>query len=412
MQHVMRRFGRTDPPCPVRRSPVDGARSSACPRGPAHRASRLGVFGVLGVLGLAVLCVACSGADPQGVGIATTTVVTTVPPELATGANVTVPVTIAVPDGYVAPDTRNVRIAPVIGKPKPDKIDHDKPQLDVEGGTAKMHGTIFGPDGPVEGATVRLERFAGIDFGILDVVTDKDGTYHADDIKGGRYRVRAWLKPDLATVEPIAIFLAADKVDQVVDIDLERHNGLALQGALDAAEPHVGEQVSFKALLTQETTDDNGIVQGVGVPGVEIDMAPADGIRALSPLTGMTGDDGFVIFTVACLTTGDHTISIISGDQHQDVALPPCLEGSLDGLPPDAPELAVGASFTVPAAGPFPAGTYTSTGTGNCGTSYEQFVGDAWARSVSLDKVIVIANPSRSFEAVPGSTPCTFQRTA
>jgi hypothetical protein len=384
MQYVMRRFGRRV----------------------------VGVVGVLAALGLGA---ACSGSEPSGSAdapVGTTSVVTAVPPELAAGSNVTVPATIAVPDGYIAPDTRNVRLDPVLGKPRPDKVDHTKPQLAVVGGTAKVHGTVFGPDGPLEGATVRLERFAGADFGILDVVTDKDGQYHADGILGGRYRLRAWLKPSLATVEPVAFFLAADKTDQVADVAVEKHDGLALQGALDAPEPHVGEQVQFKALVSQETVDDNGIVQGVGVPGVAIQMQPADGVRILSDASGLTQPDGLVIFTVACLTTGDHTITIISGDLSQDVALPPCLEGSLDALPPDAPAMAVGDTFTVPADGPFPAGTYTATSPGNCGTSYETFSGDTWARTVSLDKTIVIAAPSRSFRAIAGSTPCTFKRAA
>ncbi len=388
MQHVMRRFGRKAPSRPIS-LPV-----------------------ALALVGCCALAAACAGGDPQGLGGATTTVPGTVPAELATGANVTVPVTLAVPDNYIAPDTRNVRLEPVLGKPKKDEIDHTKPLLDVAGGTAAIHGTIFGPDGPVEGATVRLERFAGADFGILDVATDKDGKYEAKDILGGRYRVRAWLKPNLATVEPIAIFLLDGTTDRVVDVAIEQHDGLALQGALDAAEPHVGEQVSFKALVTQETTDDNGIVQGVGVPGVAVQMVPPDGLRLFSPAEGLTGDDGFVIFTVACLTEGDHTVTIVSGADRQDIALPPCLPGSADALPPDAPAMAVGDSFTVPSDGPFPAGTYTATNPGNCGTSFEQFVTDTWARSVSLERVIVLANPSRNFTAIAGSTPCTFQRTA
>jgi hypothetical protein len=127
---------------------------------------------------------ACSSSDEARSADTTTTVGGTAPPELAIGSNVSIPVTLAVPEGFVAPDTRGVVIPPVLGKRK--EVDHTEPVLPVVGGTSRIRGLVTGPDGPVEGATVRLERFVGEDFGRLDVTTNKDGIYEAQGIFGGR----------------------------------------------------------------------------------------------------------------------------------------------------------------------------------------------------------------------------------
>jgi hypothetical protein len=284
------------------------------------------------VAGLAVLAVACSqGADQRAAGT-TTTVAGTAPPELAVGSNVTVPVTLAVPDGFVAPDTRGVVIPPVLGKRK--DIDHSKPVLPMGGGTARIRGTVIGPDGPVEGATVRLERFVGEDFGARDVSTNKDGIYDVGDLPGGRFRVRAWQKPTLATTEPPALFLAADHGDAVIDLVTEKHEGTNLQGAFDVAEPHVGDRVVFRALLTEQQVDDNGIVQGVGIPAADVQLTVLDGLRLFGDDVTTTYQDGFALFTLMCLTPGEHSVIIGSSGLAVPVGLPPCLDGT---VPPDDP---------------------------------------------------------------------------
>jgi hypothetical protein len=366
----------------------------------------------VGVLGLVVVLVAsgCTGEPDSTATPATTAPESSVPAELAVGVHDTVPATMPTPENYVIPDTRNVRINPLIARKPPD--DHTKPILPMNTGTATLKGRVFDPDGkPLEGATVRLQRFVSEDHGILDVGTDKDGEWHAEFLPGGRYRLRAWLKPALAVVEPRQIFLLGDHGEGEVDLAVEKHDGIAVVGALDEPEPHVGQVVTFRGLVSQESVDDNGIVVGVGIPSAQVQLsATDDGLKIIGDDVGTTNPDGYVLFAVACLSTGEHSVIIDSSGKQLAIGLPPCLEGSIDDLPPDAPEFAVGDTFTVPFAGPVPPGTYVATNPGNCGTSYDEFTG-TWARNVSLDRTLTLANPSRAFEAIPGSKPCTFKRT-
>ena len=320
---------------------------------------------------------------------------------------------VTLPPGFVLPDTRAV-VLPAVPSGPQEEIDHGIPRLAIRGGSAALQGSVVGPDGPVDGAVVRVERFVGDDFGREDVVTNEDGRWKIEQLLGGRYKVRAWARPDLATVEPQAAFLADENGSATIDIPVERHEGEQIQGALDAAEPAVGQVVPFRALVSRVEVDEEGIVRGVGIEGREIEIQVLGGIRVVREKKLKTDAEGFATFSFVCLATGVHGVRLRSGELSADVDLPECLDGVLDNetIPPELTEFVVGATFTVPATGPFPAGTYVATNPGTCGTSFQEFMTDRWAANVSLDRTMTVSNPFRNLTAPPGTTACTFRRTA
>ena len=374
----------------------------------------------MALLTLVALLAGCTGTtDSRATGTTSTSSApdSAVPPELAVGANVTVPATLPIPDDFVAPDTRGVKLAPVLAKPK-KPVDHTKPILAIEEGDAKLHGRVWGPDGPMpeEDAVrtvVRLERFVGEDFGVLNVAVKKDGTWEAKDIRGGRYRLRAFRMPNFATTEPQPFFLPADKGEGNVDLTMERYEGQLLQGALDVAEPHIGEKVTLRTLLSQEAVEDDGVVRGKGIPAADVQVTLLGGVRVIGPDNVATDEAGFALFTVMCTAGGVNALNITSSGQTTTVELPNCLEGTVDPrdlTPGTGPTVAIGLRFTVPIEGPLPAGTYKAVSVGNCGTVFEVFANNTWVRTISLDRTIVTPNPIRTLTALIGTTPCTFER--
>src|SRR5207253_1269225 len=126
---------------------------------------------------------------------------------------------------------------------------------------------VTGPEGPVPGAVVHIERLVGDGIGAADILTNPDGTYAAPGILGGRYRVRAF-KPapdNLALVKPAIFFLGAADNRQL-NLTVDRHAGLAISAAIAPNPPIAGEDANLVILLTQQSVDGKGIVRAAAGP--------------------------------------------------------------------------------------------------------------------------------------------------
>jgi hypothetical protein len=284
----------------------------------ASRPSGLSTIGGL-VIGVALLA-GCTAANEQGVPSATSTGTDSAVASAPTGPTISVPTPLPVPDNFVAPDSRTVRLDPVMSKEN-----SRRPPPPIRGGTALLQGTVFGSEGPLPGATVRLERLVGSDFGSLDLVTDSKGVWVAKDILGGRYRVRAWKQPNMAVLGAEPIFLA-DPGSGNLDLTTETFSAQVLQGALQVGDPRVGQVTTFKALLTQDAVDSNGIVRSVGVGDAQVQITAGEGIRIAGPALGVTNPDGSIIFGVLCLTVGQHAVALTGAGQSPTVVLPECID--------------------------------------------------------------------------------------
>ena len=166
------------------------------------------VFALLIVVAVATTVVACTGGGGDQADTPDAPQLSLPPPSYDD-----VPV-VTLPDGFVQPDTRGVRLSPVVAQPK-----GAVPPLPVYGGAASLRGVVNGPDGPVGGATVRIERWVGGRSGSITINAGGDGRFGAAKLLGGRYRVRAWLQPNLAATESQVAFLANDgTADVTVDV--------------------------------------------------------------------------------------------------------------------------------------------------------------------------------------------------
>ena len=72
-------------------------------------------------------------------------------------------------------------------------------------------------------------------------------------------------------------------------------------------------------------------------------------------------------------------------------------------------DLPVGGSFTVPATGPYPAGTYSANSAG-CSVTWEVYVNGTWQPGQSAGPTMVLSGPTRSIVAAAGSPACTYTR--
>lgn len=280
-------------------------------RPPSLRSRIVGAVAL--VVTAAVVLGACSNSSSRALVGTTTTTEAPAPPTADDQSAGLQP-----PPGFKVPDTRNAVLlaAPTKAKPAP---------IPVVGGKTTIRGTVTGPDGPVAGATVEIERFVGTASGSVQVGTDGGGRFVLPDALGGRYRVRAWLQPDLSTFSSPTGFVAADDT-LALDVTLERHNAVTLQLASSEATLSMVAPGGVRALLSRETVGSDGIVRSAGLGGSAITLVAADGITITSANPATTDATGSASWVVTCTAEGAHQVSAATADgsASASVTLPSC----------------------------------------------------------------------------------------
>ncbi len=406
---------------------------------PGRRAAR--VLLATAVVAVLVAVAACSDpSEPRPVAAPRQDTVAPLA-RLATEGSV-VPVMTA-PPGFVPADTRAVLL------PFAPSYDTTQPPLPVYGGAVELSGTVLGPEGGVDGATVRLERFVGTRGGYVEVTTNKEGVYHAYGLLGGHYRIRAYLPPDLTTLEPQLAFFPDDRRDaagrpldgeplrQTIDLAVLKRDENHLFAALDRGNPHVGEFALLHAVLVnEEVRKDDGVVEGVGIKDVQIVAGPKDNANwEILESRQTTNEDGAVDFIVLCKAVGKWPMVVASPELSVDVDMPECLpeeptttsstettattapggsstsSSSTTTTAPVIPNFAVGSTFLVPYVGPVPAGVYQSKSL-FCSTGFDVWVQNHWIGVQINGNKISSSYPMRNFKPLNGLAPCAFTRTS
>jgi hypothetical protein len=138
-------------------------------------------------------------------------------------------------------------------------------------GTSAIIGTVTGPGGAAPGATVRIERVASGSSTVIDVASGSDGRYEQRNLPGGRYRVRAFLPPALALVDPEVQFLQAG-AEQTIDLAMSDQRGIRARAAVAPSTPYVDDDVNLAVAVGSMRVDADGVVRAVPVSGVRVEL--------------------------------------------------------------------------------------------------------------------------------------------
>ncbi|MDQ3679313.1 MAG: carboxypeptidase-like regulatory domain-containing protein [Actinomycetota bacterium] len=191
-------------------------------------------------------------------------------------------------------------------------------------GPAQLSGTVLGPDGPVAGAVVHVERLVGDAVAGAGVTTGPDGRWVLPGVLGGRYRVRAWRVPDLALVEPEVLFVEAAQAPQV-HLVVSRFNDVSAASALAPDPPTVNQPANLAFRASQRMVGDGGVVRTVPSAGVWARLADTGQWAVLSPNPVLTDASGLAEWNVVCLTPGAQPNTVTLGEAQLTLTLPPCL---------------------------------------------------------------------------------------
>ncbi len=190
-------------------------------------------------------------------------------------------------------------------------------------GTATLGGTVSGPEGPVAGATVRVERLVGDQVAATTATSDAGGQWTVSSVNGGRYRLRAWRPPDLAMLRPTLVFVEATE-NKAVALGMARYGEGNAVAAFAPGPPTADKPTTLVVTVSNGGIDGEGVLHASPRPGVTVQLLVTAGLTLESPDTAVTDGAGNASFTVRCAPPGPPAATAVVEGARRPVDLPPC----------------------------------------------------------------------------------------
>jgi hypothetical protein len=199
-------------------------------------------------------------------------------------------------------------------------------------GNARLVGTVNGPEGPVTGAVVKVERFVGSEVATADV-RSQGGNWSLDSVLGGSYRVTIFRPPDLAQSAAEVFFLGADET-KTINTSLIRLGESSITATIDPNPPAVGLPAVLVVRFGSGGVDGEGRVVVTPRPNVRVQLNVGPGLGLETAPVVVSDGTGAASWQVRCLAPGQVTASILVGNASSALALPPCGAAPAPGTPP------------------------------------------------------------------------------
>jgi hypothetical protein len=234
------------------------------------------------------------------------------------------------PKTVVTEPTTSTTEVDLSGVPLPGVAGTTTTTIAIGPGPLTIVGRVEGPDGAVGGAIVQLERIVGDEVATTRVPTAADGTWNAANVLGGRYRIRAWRTPDLATAKPSLVFLDSGDPQRAVPLHLDAVGGVHVDAAMAPEPPTVDEPANLKVRVAQRTVDADGVVRDSPAIDVTVGLAGTGRWSVSSSNPSITGSDGSVVFRLTCRDAGPQPLSAQLSD---GTTFPLSLQACVDNTP-------------------------------------------------------------------------------
>lgn len=240
-----------------------------------------------------------------------------------------------------APRTSGVAL-PRLASPSSDSA------VAINGGGAILTGLVLGPDGPVVGATVVVERFVGTSRGEIRVYSDETGAWTASGILGGAYRVRVFLANTYVSPPAELMFLEAGAAVNVSTVlsAFQPTTSLALNGG---QESYPGQEQTVAIVVSTTIVDEEGRILIVPVAGTPVTITVNGSATLLSSNVVLTDAGGASLFRIRCDRIGGITYKAEADLVPLSGSIPSCI-----AEPPPEPVVDPAVEGTTPVEGEAP----------------------------------------------------------
>jgi hypothetical protein len=238
------------------------------------------------------------------------------------------PPNISPDESTTVPDYSSVKLAGISGR--------TTTTVDNSPGQASLAGTVTAPEGLVPGAIVHIERLVGDVVLAVDVATNPDGTWKLENIKGGRYRLRAFRPPDLALTTPQVFFLNGNEKKININLQVAHFTGTNVSSVIAPNPPRVGQPANLAVQVTAVVVDPAGIVRATPQSNVQVDLQGGGGWQTQTSGTAFTDSGGTAFWRLTCEASGNQPLTASVNGTGYPLNLPACIE-STDTIPPSTP---------------------------------------------------------------------------
>ncbi len=193
-------------------------------------------------------------------------------------------------------------------------------------GKASIAGRVVDATGaPVPGAMVRATYFFDpAKPEVIETISNPDGTYRFEKVYGGRWRVRAWLAPVLATLEQPAFFLSATE-QKVLDLKVKAVPDMDVTSKMAPDPPLVGWPAELAVLVVTQTVDPEGKLVRTPLGATAVTLGTSGNWSVGGSPTQLTEADGTTRWTMTCAAEGVHEANLSVVGRVFPITLPSCL---------------------------------------------------------------------------------------
>lgn len=217
-------------------------------------------------------------------------------------------------------DFTQVSLEPIAVKGKPTSTTRP-----LGGGKASIAGRVVDTDGnSVPGAIIRATYYGDTNKPeVIEALSLEDGTYRFDQVLGGRWRIRAWRTPELATLDDHTFFLGYTE-NRRVDLKVKAATDYVVTSSMAPSPPWTGSPVEVAVLVMSQTVDEEGVVRRSPVGGAAVTLNIIGKWYLGTDATEATEFNGRAAWTITCTEVGPQQITAIVGGREWPISIPAC----------------------------------------------------------------------------------------
>jgi hypothetical protein len=217
-------------------------------------------------------------------------------------------------------DLTQVSLEPIAVKGQPTATTRP-----IGGGKATIAGRVVDSDGnPVPGAFVRATYYGDPNKPeVIEALSLDDGTYKFEQVLGGRWRIRAWKTPELATLEDNTFFLGYTENRQL-DLKVKAATDYVVTSSMAPGTPFTGSPVELAVLVMSQSVDDDGVVHRSPVGGAAVTLNVIGKWSLAGDATEATEYNGRAAWTLTCTEEGAQPITAVVGGRDWPLSVPAC----------------------------------------------------------------------------------------